>query len=319
MKLDYYLRMSSSENHRLPHVQKEGHGTPGSVARAWLSLEGLSLGDSFGECFFSPLVYASIDTRQLPEKPWFYTDDTMMAWSIVEELAAHGKIDQDSLAKLFAAKFRLQPNRGYGAAAVQLLDRIALGYEWRAAAAKLFNGEGSMGNGAAMRAAPIGAYFADALDRVVHEARASAVITHAHPEGQAGAIAIAVGAAVAWQNRDQSNVGEQLLEQAHTLTPDGATRAGIAKAIQIDPSTSVLDAAYGLGSGQKLLSRDTVPFALWCAARFANDYEEALWNTALGLGDVDTTCAMVGGIVSLVVGQDGLPKEWLLRREPLEE
>ena len=48
------------------------------------------------------------------------------------------------------------------------------------ALAKAFGGEGSMGNGGAMRAAPIGAYFADDLDRVAREARASAEPTHAH-------------------------------------------------------------------------------------------------------------------------------------------
>ncbi len=68
-----------------------------------------------------------------------------------------------------------------------------------------------------------------------------------------------------------------------------------------------------------LLASDTVPYALWCAARCLNDFADALWSTATGLGDVDTTCAMVGGIVALSVGHDALPREWLRRREPLEE
>lgn len=55
---------------------------------------------------------------------------------------------------------------------------------------------GSMGNGAAMRVAPIGAYFADDLDKVLSHARASAEVTHGHREGIAGAMATAVASAL---------------------------------------------------------------------------------------------------------------------------
>ncbi|MEZ6085047.1 MAG: hypothetical protein R3E58_14185 [Phycisphaerae bacterium] len=51
----------------------------GADGRARLSLEGLSLGDAFGECFFSSAMQQRLAYRGLPEVPWFYTDDTMMA------------------------------------------------------------------------------------------------------------------------------------------------------------------------------------------------------------------------------------------------
>ena len=289
------------------------------LSRARLSLEGLSLGDAFGECFFDSSMREALEKRNLPEGPWFYTDDTIMAWSIVDVLAEHGTVDQDRLAQLFASRFRKQPNRGYGAAAVQLLERIATGFGWHREASRLFGGEGSMGNGGAMRAAPVGAYFADDLDRVVSEAQASAAVTHAHPEGQAGGIAIAVGAAMAWRMRDDPADPKGFLEQVYALTPDGATRDGIGRTLMIGPAATTTDVAIERGSGQNLLASDTVPYALWCAAHYLNDFEEALWNTAAGLGDVDTTCAMVGGIVALSVGHDGLTREWLRRREPLED
>jgi ADP-ribosylglycohydrolase len=47
-----------------------------------------------------------------------------------------------------------------------------------------------------------------------------------------------------------------------------------------------------------------------------SDFEEAMWTTVAGLGDRDTTCAIVGGIVALRVGEAGLPS-WQGRREPL--
>jgi hypothetical protein len=53
------------------------HSLP--MHRALLALEGLSLGDAFGECFFdSSVVLAALGaTRALPTAPWNYTDDTV--------------------------------------------------------------------------------------------------------------------------------------------------------------------------------------------------------------------------------------------------
>jgi hypothetical protein len=86
------------------------------VARARLSLEGLSLGDAFGDRFFVPpdLISFFLDNRALPGAPWLYTDDTVMALSIVELLELHGSIDPDLLARAFAAKYVADPDRGYG-------------------------------------------------------------------------------------------------------------------------------------------------------------------------------------------------------------
>ena len=62
-----------------------------------------------------------------------------------------------------------------------------------------------------------------------------------------------------------------------------------------------------------------VPFALWCAARHISDYPEALWTTVSALGDRDTTCAIVGGLVALNSGARGIPTDWLEARESLSD
>ena len=72
-------------------------------------------------------------------------------------------------------------------------------------------------------------------------------------------------------------------------------------------------------NGTLVTAQDTVPFVLWCAAQHLDDYPEALWLTASGLGDVDTTCAMVGGIVASFTGMAGIPPEWQAQREPLPQ
>jgi ADP-ribosylglycohydrolase len=77
-------------------------------------------------------------------------------------------------------------------------------------------------------------------------------------------------------------------------------------------------AVAALGNGSRVISSDTVPFALWCAAHHLDDFQEALWTTVSGLGDRDTTCAIVGGIVAARTGYDGIPASFVSAREPLD-
>jgi ADP-ribosylglycohydrolase len=43
-----------------------------------------------------------------------------------------------------------------------------------------------------------------------------------------------------------------------------------------------------------------------------------MWSTVSGLGDRDTTCAIVGGIVALSAGRESIPEAWLKAREPIQ-
>jgi ADP-ribosylglycohydrolase len=285
------------------------------LAAARRSLEGLSVGDAFGERFFGQpqQVLAMIESRALPGPPWKYTDDTVMAMSIVDVIAELRRVDPDRLADLFARRYRRDPRRGYGGTAHEILGNIVAGLPWSTAAAQPFDGTGSMGNGAAMRAAPIGAYFAPDYRAVVDAARTSAAVTHGHADGQAGAIAVAVAAA--WVARGAGSAKE-LFETVLEYTPDGDTRAGVARAAGVSHSTHVRNAASTLGNGSRVISSDTVPYCIWCIARHLTHYEEAMWTTVSGLGDRDTTCAIVGGVVALHPEAE-IPTEWSGAREPL--
>jgi len=172
------------------------------LERAHCAVEGLSTGDAFGKCFFSihsDVVPEVIATRTVPVPPWPYTDDTLMALSILSILRQYGRINQEQLARSFAARY--DPGRGYGPSMNQALRRIRDGEQWHAVVQGQFGGQGSFGNGAAMRVAPVGADFADDIDLAVEQARLSAEVTHTHPEGIAGAIAVAVATAWAWRCR----------------------------------------------------------------------------------------------------------------------
>jgi len=282
-----------------------------SIANAEKSLDGLSVGDAFGELFFrrSPF-YTNFD--DLPKTPWKWTDDTHMALSIVEILKKHQRIDQDALAKAFAYRYQKDPARGYAGGAHRLLSEVARGARWQEISPKLF-GNGSYGNGGAMRAAPIGGFFCDDLKRAAKEAELSAEVTHAHIEGKAGAIAVAVAAAIATNKHYPT--GNDFLKEIIPFIPDGITKSRVELATKIPPE-AFWDAVKQLGTGHEVSAQDTVPFCLWNAAYHLGNYEEALWSTAKGLGDVDTTCAIIGGIVALSASE--VPESWVQRREPLE-
>jgi len=291
------------------------------LSRALLSLHGLAIGDGIGEMMFSrpDKAHRMVAEDDLPAGPWWHTDDTEMAISIVEVLRLLGSIDQDALARQFAWRYEREPDRGYGSGARRQLRMICEGAEWRVTSREAFGGQGSLGNGSAMRVAPLGAWFADDLDRVTKEARASAMVTHMHSEGVAGAIAIAVAAAMAWRLRESSSTDPSLefFNEVHKRTPDSETRRGIGHAFQVRQFQSVEAAARTLGNGSGVTCPDTVPLAVWAAAKHLHSYRNAIAATASVGGDVDTNCAIVGGIVALNSGWPGIPAEWLKQMERL--
>ena len=280
---------------------------PGTrLALALESLAGLSVGDALGAQHF----VARVDLADPPPAPWPWTDDTEEACCLVATLA-EGDFDRDGFAQLLGHHH--DPYRGYGPGAVVMLREIREGLPWPIAAAAAFDGQGSAGNGAAMRAAPLGAWHADSLGRAAAQGARAAEVTHAHAEGIAGGVAVAVAAAVAAAGRlDGRRPG--LLPAVTAYTPVGRVHDGLVAAAGLrDPA----HAAYELGSGGRAMAQDTVPFAVWVADRFLDDYPAAVAACLAAGGDVDTTCAIAGGVVAAYLGLAGIPPAWLSAREPL--
>ncbi|WP_199748059.1 ADP-ribosylglycohydrolase family protein [Actinomadura sp. WAC 06369] len=271
--------------------------------RAYATLQALAVGDALGSQFFVPANRASYEDRTLPPGPWQWTDDTEMAASVYRILAAHGEIDQDALARAFADNHDF--DRGYGPSTNRLLRLIREGGDWRTLAREPFGGRGSWGNGAAMRVAPVGAWYFGDPDTAARQAALSAEVTHPHPEAVAGAVAVAVAAAL-----PRTTPGA-FLDAVIDRTPPTNVRDGIAEARRLLPLGDPVLASAALGNGRLVAAHDTVPFVLWAAARNQDDYERAFWTTAAAGGDIDTNCAIVGGIIG------DPPAHWLAQCEPL--
>jgi ADP-ribosylglycohydrolase len=125
-------------------------------------------------------------------------------------------------------------------------------------------------------------------------------------------MAVAVAAALAANPSHPS--GRDFLRAVLALVPRGVTHERLHVAADVPPA-DLTQAVRVLGSGWNVSAQDTVPFCLWSAAYHLGNFEEALWWTVKGMGDCDTTCAIVGGIVALSATR--IPPDWLKQREPL--
>ncbi len=248
-----------------------------------------------------------------------------MACTVVAELSRHGRIDQDRLAAAFAQRF--DPSRDYGFLAVDTLRRIRDGVRWREAAGAVFDHQGSCGNGAAMRVAPLGAFYAGDPEKVAAEAFRSAQVTHMHPEGVLGAVAVALAAGQAAHARllGTRPTPWEFITAVLDRLDDGDTSRLIRRARTL-LGASAKEAADELGNGSLVTAQNTVPFTMWVAAKHLDDYPAAVTTCIAADGDIDTTSAIVGGIVAAYTGTSsrpgpivGVPQTWLAAREPLPD
>ncbi len=277
------------------------------------SLEGLSVGDAFGN-LLTFQERAVLEKREVPNGPWSYTDDTEMALSIVDQLLDFREIRQDKLATAFAIRFN--PRRGYGDGARRLMHEIGTSYvgAWRTLSRQMFFGSGSYGNGGAMRVAPLGAYFHSDYKEAAYQAALSAEVTHAHHEGIQGAVAVAV--ATAYLRRDHAWNRDEFFATVLDHVRPGKTRDGIEKARDLSSDTDPHDAGRELGNGHEVAAYDTVPFCLWAVAVNPDSFEDAFWRVNLAGGDQDTTAAIACGIIA---ARTPAPADWVARREALPE
>lgn len=179
--------------------------------------------------------------------------------------------------------------------------------------------EGSCGNGAAMRVAPLGAFLAQ---RSTHSkdideygmtwderflivcSVLQAEVTHDHDEGVAGSVAIAALSNMVTKQllypQDDMSVTKMYDKLLH-LVPASQVSGQIAVARGLAFNTPIGKAVEVLGNGTHVTCQDTVPLCVWLTLKHLSQdkvdemYEKAIIETSMAFGDVDTNCAIVGG------------------------
>ncbi len=253
-------------------------------------------GDLLAELGPAERIVAHVEQRELR-----YTDDTQMMIGVVETLLAHGTIDVDALAAAFAENY--DPARGYGSGARQIISAIGAGEDWRCLAATIFNGEGSLGNGAAMRVAPLGVLFSHDLERVVAEAARSSAPTHTHPIGIDSARLLAVAAALAARSARKRFKRGEFLEALLSYAETDEFQWQIDHALQLEPFESLI------AFGNSVEAHRSVMTSIVCFCDSPDDYSAAICR-ALGQGnDADTLAAMTGALAGARLGLAKIPTQ----------
>jgi ADP-ribosylglycohydrolase len=233
-----------------------------------------------------------------------YTDDTQMMIALTEALIARGRVDDEHLARAFRDAY--DPRRGYGGGTRRVLDLWAAGTPVALAAQQIFGGQGSRGNGAAMRIAPVAVRFADDPSRLRAEAAASARVTHAHPVGVDGAVVQAVAIGAALRGQDVLEATLAAAETEEMLDAIGAV------GLLISAGGGPGEVGARLGSSSD--AARSVPAAVYAAV--ANPVFERAVTFAVHLGgDTDTVAAMVGAIAGARDGASSIPARWLAALE----
>jgi ADP-ribosylglycohydrolase len=170
-----------------------------------------------------------------------------------------------------------------------------------------------------MRIAPVGMYFAHALngeckhERVIPGIFATgsdlAAITHGHPSGclSAGVLAVIVGLVLAGsplheaidaakeELRKQKSYKETLaaIEKAEALAHD---RPGERSALRL--------------MGKGFVAEEALAMGLYCALS-AHDFEDGIILAVNHSGDSDSTGSITGNLLGAAAGVEAIPERWL--------
>ena len=283
-------------------------------------LLGSALGDAIGEMAFRSPVQHELRERLLFADLLRYTDDTAMALGIAEAiLDGEGRLDPEHLGDIFSRHFFEEPWRGYGPGPPSIFHSVEdedVGY--REVAGRMFDGEGSMGNGSAMRIAPLGVFYSGCED-AYEMAALSASVTHAHPLGRdgAGVLALAVGRAAGMDPDDDFSGPEFARWLAEQARSDEFRSAMNCTADLLEDGADREEAADTLGTD--VLIHRSVPYAIFSFLKNPHSWEQCLMDAILVPGDRDTIGAMAAGISGAYLGEDALPDNWLDSLENREE
>lgn len=243
----------------------------------------------------------------------FYTEDTEMLITLAESLVRLGSVDPDDLADRFGEQ--LSPMRGYNPGELQVLYNLQRGMDWRDANTTVFE-EGSYGVGGSCRAAPIGLLYHHDIPALIEAASASAIVTHVHPIGQAGAVTVALAVAAALHHLTPRGMYDFVYDAlfASEFADFTAFLEPIPALLEDWPNSITIVEELG----HRLTVQQCVPTALYSVLRYLrhpNSFEKTLkFAVSLG-GDSDTIAAMAGAISGAYHGARLIPQRWLA---PLE-
>ncbi len=244
-----------------------------------------------------------------------FTDDTEMSLCVAQSIIERGGIDPEDLADRFRAWGRI--GRGMGSATRDACRRLEFGYSWYEA------GSASAGNGAAMRAAPIGLYDSVDVDALRTDAATTAVITHSDPTAAASTIIAAYTVAhllhtpVGQFDADELLIGIEaiMVDVEDPALPERRDRRSVVTLLQrvrdvFAMRDRCLEEIFALTyNGAFVL--ESLPAALAAFLSSPEDPEQVIISAVNGGYDADTIGAIAGAFAGAHHGESGLPGRWI--------
>ena len=282
------------------------------------ALVGLAIGDALG----APIEGVAADDLDGEQteltgggphglRPGQGTGDTEMALRLATSLVEVGGYDPDRTLGHYLDWYRTAP-AGMSDHMRQVLGSVEGGADaYRATSAVHFDAGANVGNGAVMRATPIGIAFAGREEALRDATLADAALTHFDP--LPGKVALLHNQVVSWTLTAGPPLVFKQLKDPEWLDDR-------IEDVVIPATAGVLGYAVALSKSESGSALTAIAIAL--AAFFnADDFEKGLiWAVNLG-GDADTNGAVTGALLGARFGAAAIPERWLSvleRRSELE-
>ena len=228
-----------------------------------------------------------------------YSDDTQMSMAVAELLISKKEFNELNLANKFVEVYRRDPHFGYGSIRYNL-KKAKNGAELL----KTVRGN-SWGNGACMRATPIG--ILSNLKKAVQYAKINAKVTHNSPSAIASSVCIATATHYFYYNLGKpEKVFNYCINACRGI--DGES----IKYFEAVRDMKKFDSALLFGEKNKecgvpVNGMRTAGAVLYIISRFYKNPSETLKEAVLLGGDTDTTASMCLGIIAMKTGINKLP------------
>jgi len=244
-----------------------------------------------------------------------FTADTVMAVAMAETLIENDGINTKKLGDHFLKHFESKPWQRQGAEPPEIYRIVeAEGVDYIFAARRLFEGEGSYGNGAAMRITPLGLFYYQDED-LYEKVKVSAEVTHTHPVGIDGAAVFAKALAkTVTLNPLRPFSPQAFIEMLvdFSRTDEIKEKLAMIPALlerEVDPAEAVKKL------GNSVIVQESMPMALFCFLRYPHTYLETVLCAITHGGERDTMGIMAGALSGAYLGIDAISEEWRSKLE----
>lgn len=272
---------------------------------------GTLLGDALGRPFEGtprgdlPRLSRALEQRVRAPVAWSHTDDGEMTLNLAQSIIGAGGVVEDRVLERLAEGCDLARGYGKGTRAAFRVWRSQRSSKESAYAAWP---EGSRGNGGSVRVAPVAIFHLDATrDELCAAARRSAMPTHAHEEGIAGAVVVTLAIRAALRGLDRAAIVAEARVGASGGFAERLDRVGRLHGASFEAVAGVL--------GHGVAAVESVPAALW-AFEASTCFTDALIGAVHLGGDTDSIAAIAGAVAGAFYGASSIPADWRAALEP---